>query len=209
MKKISIVDYGCGNTLSILRALEEGGFSAKITSDKNYILNSDFVILPGVGAFKKAIDLLNNFNLIDTIQEYAIGKKRPLLGICLGMQLLLTKSFEMGEHNGLNLIKGIVKKLEPKKEIVKIPHINWSKIKLNDNLLDEINLKEFNDRYFYFVHSFISITEQKNNTISFCKYYDLEIPAIIKKNNILGCQFHPEKSGKNGLNFLSKIITDL
>ena len=109
MKKITIVDYGCGNLLSIKRGLEKIGFNSNISDNKKTILDSTHLILPGVGAFENAMNLLNKKDLVNTIKTSAIEKKTPLLGICLGMQLLLTKSYEFGEHNGLNLIAGEVK----------------------------------------------------------------------------------------------------
>ena len=115
MKKISIVDYGCGNILSLKRGIEQIGFSSEITKEKKKILNSDFLILPGVGAFQNAMSLLKNYDLIDTLKEYVQYKKKPIFGICLGMQVFLTKSYEMGEHNGLNFIEGEVVELKKKK----------------------------------------------------------------------------------------------
>ena len=108
MKKITIVDYGCGNLLSIKRAVEHIGYTSIVTNDRKKILDSDFLILPGVGAFQNAMKLLKENNLIDTLNDYALNKKKKILGICLGMQLLMTKSFEMGVHQGLNFIKGEV-----------------------------------------------------------------------------------------------------
>tara|TARA_Y100000590_G_scaffold452038_1_gene594467 strand:+ start:774 stop:1436 length:663 start_codon:yes stop_codon:yes gene_type:complete len=209
MKKINIINYGCGNTLSILRAFEEIGFSPEVTNDKSKILNSDFLILPGVGAFENAMNLLKKFDLIDTLNEYVKIKKKLLLGICLGMQVLFSKSFEMGEHDGLKFIDGTVERLNKNTKIkkMKIPHINWSKINfkknINSNTLIENGLS---DSSFYFVHSYMAFPKNEDNILAKCKYYDIEIPAIVKKDNIAGFQFHPEKSGKNGLIMLKFVV---
>ncbi len=113
--KINIVDYECGNILSIQRALEKIGFSCGVTKNKEEILSSDFLVLPGVGAFKHAMSLLKKFDLINILEEYVLVKKKPILGICLGMQILFSKSYEMGEHNGLNFVSGEV--IEIKKKV--------------------------------------------------------------------------------------------
>ena len=206
MKNIIIIDYGCGNLLSIKRGLEKIGYNSKISDNENDIFSSTHLILPGVGAFGNAMNLLNKKNLEKIINKYAIEKKKPLLGICLGMQLLLTRSNEFGKHNGLNLISGNVKNINDVSSTqLKVPNIGWNEIEINkDNKLYD----DFNNSSFYFVHSFISITEKKEDTIANCKYFNLQIPAIIRKEKILGCQFHPEKSGDNGLKFL-KTFCDL
>ena len=130
MKKITIVDYGVGNILSISRAVEEVGFNTELTNNHNKILGSDLLILPGVGAFENAMELLKKNGLVETLNEFVKLKKKPLIGICLGMQMLLTKSFEMGEHKGLDFIPGEVIKIDnmSDKNKVKIPHINWTEI---------------------------------------------------------------------------------
>ena len=211
MKKITIIDYECGNILSIQRALEKIGFSCGVTNNKEKILSSDFLILPGVGAFKHAMSLLKKFDLINILEEYVLVKKKPILGICLGMQILFSKSYEMGEHNGLNFVSGEVIEIKKKTKMskLKIPHISWNSVFLNKNInvskkIDNI----LSNREYYFVHSFIGITKKSENTIAYCDYFDVKIPAVIKQNNILGCQFHPEKSGANGLNFLKNVIED-
>jgi len=208
MKKISIIDYGCGNLLSMKRALEKIGFQSKVTNNKEQILESDFLILPGVGAFKNAMKLLGENNLIDVLNDYVSNKKKRLLGICLGMQVLLTKSYEMGDHRGLDFIKGEVVQIKDKTKNrkMKIPHISWSKIFLNkSNNEDKLNFDYLQLEY-YFVHSFLALTKEKSSILAYSNYEDVLVPAIVMKDNILGCQFHPEKSGKNGLNFLKNLI---
>ena len=211
MKKITIVDYGCGNILSLRRGIEEIGYTSDITNDSKKILNSDFLILPGVGAFKNAMQLLNENNLIDTLKEYVEHKKKTIFGICLGMQIFLTKSYEMGEHNGLNFIPGEVVSIKKFSKIndIKIPQINWNKIKITDNYEKKIISEELNGKSFYFIHSYMAKIKNQKNLISFCSYYDLIVPAIVKSENVLGCQFHPEKSGKNGLKLLKNILNNL
>ena len=208
MKKISIIDYGCGNLLSMKRALEKIGFQSKVTNNKEQILESDFLILPGVGAFQNAMELLKQNDLINVLNDYVSNKKKRLLGICLGMQVLLTRSYEMGNHSGLDFINGEVVQIKDKtkNQKLKIPHISWSKIFLNksDNE-DKLNF-DYLDSEYYFVHSFLALTKEKSSILAYSNYEDVLVPAIVMKDNILGCQFHPEKSGKNGLNFLKNVI---
>lgn len=205
MKKITIIDYGCGNILSISRALEKIGYSSLFSKDKNEIIESDFLILPGVGSFKQAMSLLNKDNLKYIIKQAVLDKRIPLLGICLGMQILLTKSFEEGKCEGLNLIEGEVVKIKSlKNNKIPIPNINWCNLNFKNNIKE--NFIELEDKSFYFIHSYMAVTKNIKNTIATAKYKNVNIPSIIKSKNIIGCQFHPEKSGQNGLNFLKKII---
>jgi len=205
MKKITIIDYGCGNILSISRALEKIGYSSLFSKDKNEIIESDFLILPGVGSFKQAMSLLNKDNLKYIIKQAVLDKRIPLLGICLGMQILLTKSFEEGKFEGLNLIEGEVVKIKSlKNNKIPIPNINWCNLNFKNNIKE--NFIELEDKSFYFIHSYMAITKNIENTIATAKYKNVNIPSVIKSKNIIGCQFHPEKSGQNGLNFLKKII---
>ena len=205
MKKITIIDYGCGNILNLIRAIKFLGYEAESTHDKKKIINSSHVILPGVGAFGNAMKQLEEYNLQNTIIEYAKLDK-PLLGICIGMQLLLTVSHEFGVHKGLGLIEGkVIKISNNKNKEIKIPHIGWNEIYPNNGK------KEWNNKIlkntligksFYFVHSFVSVTKNFNSTIAVCNYSGISIPAVVSASNIFGCQFHPEKSGNNGLTVL-------
>lgn len=207
MKKIVIINYGCGNILSLKRALKEIGYRSSLSNNSDEIINADFVILPGVGAFKNAIELLNKYKLIDTIKDY-VALKKPLLGICLGMQILFSKGYEMGSHIGLNFIDGKVDKInkEQNDKKIKIPHINWS----NLFFVDEKSKFNFNQnlsgRSFYFIHSYMAFPKNKIDLVAYCKYYDIHVPAIVKSKNVIGFQFHPEKSGKNGLEILKNIV---
>tara|TARA_B100000579_G_C22775432_1_gene826312 strand:+ start:831 stop:1469 length:639 start_codon:yes stop_codon:yes gene_type:complete len=212
MKKIIIVDYDCGNILSLRRGLQEVGYNSEITSNEKKILGSDFVILPGVGAFENAMNLLKKKNLIDTLKEYVQIKKKPIFGICLGMQVFLTKSFEMGEHDGLNFIEGEVVSITKLSKIknIKVPHISWNEIVLNEKGKDKAKINnEILNKSYYFIHSYLAITKEKEDTLAYAKYFDVNVPSILCHENILGCQFHPEKSGKNGLKFLEKIINHI
>ncbi len=205
MKSVSILDYGCGNILSLKRAVMESGLDVKFCDDEKSLKNSNFLILPGVGAFENAMNLLKQRNLINALKEYSTVKKKPILGICLGMQLLLTKSYEMGENQGLDIIKGanILIKSNLKSSKFKIPHIDWEEIYFRKNLLSkDFIFKDLNQKSFYFVHSYMASLENPENLIAYSKYQDVKIPAIIQSDNIIGCQFHPEKSGINGLKLL-------
>ena len=201
-KKITIIDYGCGNILNLVRAIKFLGYEADITRDKNKIINSSYVILPGVGAFGNAMKQIEKYNLHNTILEYAKSNK-PLLGICLGMQILLTVSYEFGVHKGLGLIEGkVIKISNEKNKEIKIPHMGWNEIYPNNNKKEWKNkiLKNSSiGKSFYFVHSFVCITKNYDSTVAVCNYSDISIPAVVATGNVFGCQFHPEKSADNGL----------
>lgn len=210
MRKISVLNYGCGNLLSIERSIKEVGYDAKIIENNEEIEKAEFLVLPGVGAFNNAMSLLKNKNLIETIKNYALIKKKPILGICLGMQLFFSKSKEMGNHEGLNFISGEVVAMTSLSKIgdIKSPQINWNELKVHNDLGQIIN-SELNNRSFYFVHSYMANLKDEKNLIAYCNYYDLRVPAIVQSDNIFGCQFHPEKSGKNGLKLLENILKNL
>lgn len=210
MRKISVLNYGCGNLLSIGRSIKEVGYDAKIIENNEEIEKAEFLVLPGVGAFNNAMSLLKNKNLIETIKNYALVKKKPILGICLGMQLFFSKSKEMGNHEGLNFISGEVVAMTSLSKIgdIKSPQINWNELKVHNDLGQIIN-SELNNRSFYFVHSYMANLKDEKNLIAYCNYYDLRVPAIVQSDNIFGCQFHPEKSGKNGLKLLENILKNL
>ena len=205
MKKITIIDYGCGNILNLIRAIEFLGYEAETTRDKEKIIDSSYVILPGVGAFGTAAKQLEKYNLYNPILEYAKLNK-PLLGICLGMQLLFTVSYEFGIHNGLGLIEGEVTKISNKKnKEIKIPHIGWNELYPNNDKKEwknKILKNSLIGKSFYFVHSFVCLTKSLDSTIAVCNYLGISIPAVVSVDNIFGCQFHPEKSADNGLTIL-------
>ena len=210
-KKVTIIDYGLGNLLSLRRAFEFLEASVVITNEHKLIANSSCIILPGVGAFGTAMKFIKDLNIEE--QLISVAKKGiPFLGICLGMQLLLTESEEFGLNKGLNLIEGKVKSIRnmarDNNNLI-LPHIGWNTIKkfddeekLKTNLFKDIN----KDSSFYFVHSFASFPKNKNHRLFDTVYEDINLPAVIENNNICGFQFHPEKSGKNGLKLLENFL---
>ena len=195
---IAIIDYGCGNLFSLSSSLESLGIDCKITSNKAEIEAADKIILPGVGAFADAAKKLKDSGLGQLVCDLA-AKGKPILGICLGMQMLFEKSFEYGAHMGLGLIKGYVGPLEGQisKEL-KIPHMGWNK--LNFAKADPIFKYIEPGDYMYFVHSFYA-RNCVENTLAFAEY-GVAVPAIVKNGNVYGMQFHPEKSGAKGLALL-------
>lgn len=203
---IAIIDYGVGNLYSLSSSLQYLGIDTKITNVAEDLIAADKIILPGVGAFADAAQKLRNTGLIDTIVS-EVKKGKPLLGICLGMQLLFDKSYEYGEHQGLGLIKGVVAPLENdlpereqdgKKGKLKVPHIGWNSLDLKE---DEPLFKYIkNGDYVYYVHSFYAKECQQNIIAS--SNYDISVTGAVRNGNIYGTQFHPEKSGDVGLNIL-------
>jgi glutamine amidotransferase len=195
---IAIVDYGVGNLFSIQSSLKKIGFESKISNNKNDILTADSIILPGVGAFGDAINKLKECQLDDVIKQ-AVKENKPLLGICLGMQLLFNKSYEYGEYKGLGLIEGEVCSLEKVTKNLKIPHIGWNSLNFKNK--DSKLLKYIKEGdYAYFVHSYYANCPQKYITAT--AEYGIDVTAIVENNNVYGTQFHPEKSGEVGLKIL-------
>ncbi|MBO5935127.1 MAG: imidazole glycerol phosphate synthase subunit HisH [Clostridia bacterium] len=196
---IAIINYGVGNLFSLVGSLEHLGIDAVVTSDAEEIRKADRIILPGVGAFADAKQKLVDTGLIPVIDE-EVRNGKPLLGICLGMQLLFEKSYEYGEHEGLGYIKGEVCPLnEDISKDLKVPHIGWNKLIINDKTNPMLKYTGDND-YVYYVHSFYA----KNCDESLVAYseYDVKVPGLVCKDNIFGAQFHPEKSGNVGLDML-------
>ncbi len=197
---IAIIDYGMGNLKSVKNALDFLGILSVVTKDKEVIRNSSAVILPGVGAFKQAMDNLKDDNLDIFIKDLA-NEGKLILGICLGMQILFEEGFEGDRCHGLGLIKGNIRKIEPK-EKVKIPHMGWNKIVINNN--DDIISGLSGDNFLYYVHSFMACEYTDENLIAYSNYGGVKVPGIVRKDNVIGMQFHPEKSGETGLNLLKK-----
>ena len=195
---IAIVDYGVGNLFSLRSSFKAIGADAVFTSDEKIIRSADKILLPGVGAFEDAANKLKNTGLGEVVvSEVRNGK--PLLGICLGMQLLFEKSYEFGCHEGLGLIPGDIVSFEGKiDKSLKIPEIGWNELKLNKKspLYEGFSGGEF----VYFVHSYFADCDSK--FVSAFSEYDIEFPASVEYENVFGCQFHPEKSGKTGLAIL-------
>lgn len=197
---IVIIDYGMGNLKSVKNALNFIGIESKISSNEDDIRNAKALILPGVGAFPDAMDNIEKLSLDKVIKE-EVEKGKPLLGICLGMQLLFEKGFEGLERKGLGLLQGsIVKMKDDKDKNVKIPHIGWNNLLYNQK--DELfnNIEEGN--FVYFVHSYYAQGYRDEDLVAYCEYGDLKIPAVVRCKNVMGAQFHPEKSGTVGLNIL-------
>ncbi len=192
---IAIIDYGAGNLFSVQNALNFLGIENKVTNDPEEIRNADKLILPGVGAFPDAMKMLSDAGLIDVIKEQV--KTKPLMGICLGMQMLFEKSYEFGETEGLGFIPGTVELMKPENDLL-IPHIGWNALIKNEECPLLNNVEEGD--YVYFVHSFAAVTDSKN-VAAYCDY-GMKVPALVAKGNVYGCQFHPEKSGKTGLDIL-------
>ncbi len=193
---IAVIDYGVGNLFSLVHSLKKVGAESIITSDKEQIMRADKLILPGVGSFGDAAERLKDSGLDEVIKaECASGK--PLLGICLGMQLLFDKSFEYGEHCGLGLIKGEVVPLSDYVKELKIPHMGWNSLELTDNNPIFKNLKS--GSFVYFVHSYYA--KCREGLSATCDY-GIKVTAAVRKGNVYGVQFHPEKSGENGLEIL-------
>ena len=199
-KTVGIVDYGAGNLFSAIRGLNYAGFLVKILSKPEEIIKSDYVVIPGVGAFGDGIQNLKHRQIFNSIIEF-VKSGRPLLGICLGSQLLHTSSTEFGFNKGLDLIKGEVIKL-PGNEKLPIPHVGSAKLSLSASANKSIlSLVSKND-YFYFSHSYYCDTFSDKNILARFHYGKQKLVAAVKKDNIIGCQFHPELSSLSGIKIL-------
>jgi imidazole glycerol-phosphate synthase subunit HisH len=195
-----IIDYNVGNLASVKQGFLRAGIETTISQDEVVIRNASSLILPGVGAFKESLDALKQSGLIPAILDH-INANKPLIGICLGMQLLYEFSEEYGRHQGLGIFKGTIKKITGD---VKIPHMGWNTLEiLNDDPIVS-NLKEASD--VYFVHSYYA---DSNDGVIATTNYGVRIPAIIKKGNVYATQFHPEKSGDVGIEILKGYKTIL
>ncbi|MDR4985526.1 MULTISPECIES: imidazole glycerol phosphate synthase subunit HisH [Bacillus cereus group] len=188
---IAIIDYGMGNIRSVEQALKYVGAEYIVTDDTEEILRSDGVILPGVGAFPKAMDVLEEKDLSCVLKEVG-GSGKPLLGICLGMQLLFEKSEELKDCNGLNLLPGVVRKL---KVPYKIPHMGWNELKKEREIPLWNGIED--GSFVYYVHSYYA--ECPNEILCGASDYGVRVPGFVAKGNIFGAQFHPEKSGEIGM----------
>lgn len=197
---IAIIDYGVGNLFSLRASLKKIGAEAILTNDEKIIRSSDRIILPGVGAFGDAARKLFSSGIADIISSEA-AKGKPLMGICLGMQLLFDKSCEFGVHIGLGLIKGEVKPLAGYvPHGLKIPQMGWNSLKIAKPGCPIFKYSKDND-FVYFVHSYHGCCENADNMAASCEYGG-EVTAAVWKDNVFGCQFHPEKSSEAGLRIL-------
>ena len=195
---IAIMDYGIGNLGSIKNAFDYLNEEAIITSDKELILNADRVILPGVGAFGDAIDTFIKVGF-DKVLNELIKKNTPVLGICVGMQLLFEYSTEFGKHKGLDLLKGQIVEFQNPDNKYKIPQIGWNQIEVvkENKLLEGVNLKDV-----YFVHSYYLTGASSDNVLALTNYAGVTYCSAVRKGNLYAVQFHPEKSGAVGLQIL-------
>ena len=195
---VAIVDYGVGNLYSLVSSFKAIGVDAVATGEKSVIEKADRIILPGVGAFGDAAEKLFSSGLSETVIKEA-KKGKPLMGICLGMQLLFDKSYEYGEHNGLSLISG---EIRPISDVIpkdyKVPHIGWNALKFKGKSPIFKYLKDGD--FVYFVHSFYGANCE--NSVIATAEYGADLTAAVQNNNVYGCQFHPEKSGEVGLSIL-------
>lgn len=217
-KKVTVVDYGLGNLLSVSRALSTCDADVYVTTDAREIANAERLVLPGVGAFADGMAGLRERHLIDCVKEYA-NSGRPLLGICLGMQMFMATAEEFGHHEGLGLIEGIVAAIPNTTadgQPHKIPHIGWNSLhpsKHNGNgnghasCADDPILTGIQpESHFYFVHSFAVVPDDETVRLADAFYHGRQITAMVKQRNLYGCQFHPEKSGDVGLKLLNNFV---
>lgn len=210
--KVAIIDYGVGNLLSVQRAVQECGAEVITSSEPDVIARADRVILPGVGAFANGMKALESLGLVEVIKA-VVARGIPLMGICLGMQLLLDESREHGVTKGLGIIPG---RVVPVPSLghdglpIKIPHIGWNSLVVPEgSAWNETILKNsIPGDSVYFVHSFMAVLEDPEMRIADCLYGGNRISAAIGEGNVVGCQFHPEKSGEVGLRILGVFIND-
>ena len=210
MIKIAVIDYGLGNTKSICSALEKTGAQVSLTNSRDEILLSDGVILPGVGAFSHGMERLISQKLDDLIREF-VETGKPLLGICLGMQMLFDQSEEFGLSKGLCIIPGQVQRLDRcDASAEKLPHVSWSGISTvkntpgwNSTILESIDDNED----MYFVHSYYAKPANSGDILSLSRYAGHNFCSTVKHNNVYGCQYHPEKSATSGLRVIKNFVT--
>jgi glutamine amidotransferase len=204
---VTIVDYNSGNISSVINSFQEVAkdkVNIEVTSDRNKIKSSDKIVLPGQGSFKSCVDALNSIDgLVDTLNDFVTSKKKPLFGICVGLQMFADVGYEEKETKGLGWISGKVLKIDNQNGKYKLPHIGWNEI----NIVKESKIfKDIeNNSHMYFVHSYEFIPEDKN-VISATTDYSSNIVCSVEKENIFGTQFHPEKSDKIGLKIIDNFI---
>ena len=205
--KVTIVDYSSGNISSVINSFKEVAqkkTTIEVTSDLNKIKSSDKIVLPGQGSFKSCVDALNKISgLNDTLNEFVIVNKKPLLGICVGLQMFADVGYEETETKGLGWISGKVSKIDNQNGKFKLPHIGWNQINI---LKDSKIFKQVeNNSHMYFVHSYEFIPKD-NKVISATTDYSTKVVCSVEKENIFGTQFHPEKSDKEGLKIIDNFI---
>jgi len=204
---VTIVDYNSGNISSVINSFNEVAkdrINIKVTSDLNMIESSDKVVLPGQGSFKSCVEALNKIDgLTETLNEFAITNKKPLLGICVGLQMFADIGYEETETKGLGWISGKVSKIDNQNGKFKLPHIGWNQVNIVKNSKIFKNIE--NKSHMYFVHSYEFIPEDKK-VITATTDYSSNIVCSVEKDNIFGTQFHPEKSDKTGLNLIKNFL---
>lgn len=202
--KLVIVDMQVSNLRSVVNAFKCVGVEPIITDDIQEIQSADCLILPGVGAFKPAMDALNEKGLVDVLRERVLEHKVPIIGICLGMQLLAETSMEYGQHDGLGLIKGRVEKLIPKEPEFRIPNIGWcDTIATKSSVLyPDVDVVE----QYYYVHSYHMVCDNPEDRAAIIRYNEMDITVSVEAGNVYGTQFHPEKSQEAGLDLLSRFV---
>ena len=205
--KVTIVDYQSGNISSVINSFKEvakGKVNLEITSDIKKIKSSDKIVLPGQGSFKSCVDSLNSINgLVDTLKEFAITNKKPLFGICVGLQMFADIGYEEAETKGLGWISGKVSKIDNQNGKYKLPHIGWNEIEIQKESKIFKDVK--NKSHMYFVHSFEFIPIEKS-VISATTDYSSKIVCAVERENLFGTQFHPEKSDKTGLKIIDNFM---
>lgn len=199
---IAIIDYDAGNIKSVEKAMNYLGQEAVITRDKDLILSSDKVILPGVGAFGDAMKKIREYHLTNVIYD-VVDQKKPFLGICLGLQLLFETSEESEGVTGLGVLKGDIVKI-PAKEGLKIPHMGWNTIKVKEDAALFQGIPK--DSYVYFVHSYY-LKAKNIEDVAATTFYSTDIHAAVEHEKVFACQFHPEKSGTVGLKILENFVS--
>ena len=205
---VTIIDYNSGNISSVINSFKEAAkdkVNIEVTSDLNKIKSSDKVVLPGQGSFKSCVDALNSISgLVDSLHEFTITNKKPLLGICVGLQMFADLGYEETETKGLGWVSGKVSKIDNKNGKFKLPHIGWNQINIvkDSKIFNGIE----NNSHMYFVHSYEFIPDDKN-VISATTDYSFKIVCSVEKENIFGTQFHPEKSDKIGLKMIENFLS--
>jgi glutamine amidotransferase len=209
MKSICIIDYGMGNIKSLTNAIKKIGYRPRLLSEEDEI-NTNFAIIPGVGAFNSAMKIIKQKNIDKKIKNFLQYKNNFLLGICLGKQLLYSNSEENGHTAGLDIIKGKVNILSNKSSS-RLPNVGWKKILINSDINPKFSfLYKFDNEKFYFIHSYVGTPNKKKNILAVTEYNNKKFYSIISNNsNVIGTQFHPEKSSSIGLEFLDSMIKQL
>jgi glutamine amidotransferase len=208
-RQVCVLDYGLGNVRSVVAALQHVGGKAFVSSDAEVILKSSHLVIPGVGAFGQGMEHIKARGLVETVNKFlAFG--RPILGICLGMQIALDEGEEFGHHKGLGIVPGVVRKLPRSRPDVKLPNIGWRAIRINIKCVSPIAkcLRAAGEetQRFYFVHSFVPIPADPLDAAATSDYEGTEFTCAVARGNYLGVQFHPEKSGEAGLALLDRFL---